>query len=181
MTEIEKEKAVLAEVTVRAWQDMVYRKKLADDPAQVLREAGVILPAGCRVTLLENTGSIAHLAIPRLEDLTGSGKERFLSELAGLIPSPAGLELRLHQNTDDEFFLVIPQPPQPVEPLSDEELTKVCGGGGGGGTFGGGISGIFGGIGNSGNSGGGDLYGSFGGGGIGGHEGHGGQNPTIIS
>lgn len=129
MTESEKKKAALAEVTVRAWQDMVYRTKLADDPAQVLREAGVILPAGCRVTLLENTGSIAHLAIPRLEDLTGSGKERFLSELAGLIPSPAGLELRLHQNTDDEFFLVIPQQPQPVEPLSDEELTKVWGGG----------------------------------------------------
>lgn len=132
MTESEKQRAVVAEATVRAWKDEAYRTRLLDDPAGVLRGAGLELPAGCKVTMLENTGSVAHVAIPRLEDMAAGEKDWFMAELARIIPAPAGLELRLHQNTDDELFLVLPQSPHQVEELSDEELMTVWGGGNGG-------------------------------------------------
>ena len=90
MSDIEQERAIIAEVIVTAWKDQAYREKLAGDPAGVLREAGLELPADCRVTLMEDTGDVSHISIPRLEDMAATDKERFMAELAGLVPVPAG-------------------------------------------------------------------------------------------
>jgi len=132
MTESEKHRGVVAEATVKAWKDEAYRARLLDDPAGVLQDAGLELPAGCKVTMLENTGGVVHVAIPRLEDMAAGEKEWFMAELDRMIPAPAGLELRLHQNSDEELFLVLPQSPHQMEELSDEELVTVWGGGNGG-------------------------------------------------
>jgi hypothetical protein len=176
MTANEKQRAVIADVTVKAWRDKAYHKKLVKDPTGALRDAGLDLPVGCRVTMLENKGNIVHLAIPRLEDMVGVQKERFMADLARLIPVPAGLELRLHQNTDKEFFLVLPQPPQQAEELSDAELMSVWGGGNGGNGGDGGAGGAGGNAGNGGNGGAGFLFGGNGGiGGAGGRGGNGGN------
>ena len=51
------------------------------------------------------------------------------------------VELRLHQNTEDELVLVLPLPPHEAEELSDEELQMVLGSGNGGA---GGLGGLFG-------------------------------------
>jgi hypothetical protein len=149
MSDIEQERAIIAEVIVTAWKDQAYREKLAADPAGVLMEAGLELPADCRVTVVENTGTVSHVSIPRLEDMAATDKEQFMAELAGLVPVPAGREVRLHQDTADERFFVLPLPPQEVDELSDEDLKLVVGGLGGNGGAGG-SAGWFGGNGGAG-------------------------------
>ena len=54
--------------------------------------------------------------------------------------------MRLHQDTEDERFLVLPLPPLEIDELSDEELKLVVGGNGGNG----GAGGVFGGNGGAG-------------------------------
>ena len=169
MSEREKERAIVAEVIVNAWRDEAYREKLIGDPAGTLKDAGLVLSADCRVTLLEDTSTVAHISIPRLEDLAAGEKEQFMADLAGLIPIPSGIELRLRQSTGDERFLVLPLPPSEMEGLSDEELMTVVGGGNGGNGGTGGILGGNGGIGGNGGNG-----GIGGNGGVGGNGGNGG-------
>ena len=110
MSESEKDRVIAAEVIVNAWKDEVYRRKLIDDPAGVLQGAGLTVPADCRITVLENTSTVSHIPIPSLEDMGADDKEQFMAELAQLIPVPGGFEMRLHQNTASERFLVLPLP-----------------------------------------------------------------------
>jgi len=163
MSESEQERVIAAEVIVNAWKDEAYRQKVIGDPAGVLKEAGLTLPADCRVTVLESTSAVSHISIPRLEDMAAGDKEQFMAELARLIPMPAGLELRLHQNTENERFLVLPLSPHQAEELSDEELMMVLGSGNGGA---GGNAGLFGIGGNGGNGGVGGIGGIGGNGGF---------------
>ena len=182
MSESEQERVIAAGVIVNAWKDEAYRTKLIDDPAGVLREAGLTVPADCQITVLENTSTVSHIPIPSLEDMGVAHKEQFMAELAQLIPAPGGLEMRLHQNTASERFLVLPVPPHEAEELSDEELKLVLGGGNAGnagnaGFFGG--NGLFGG--NGGNGGAGGIGGNGGAGGfLGGNGGAGGNAGLII-
>ena len=145
MSQSDRERLIAAEAVVRAWRDDEYRAKLIGDPAGTLEEAGLTLPAGCGITVLENTAAVWHAAIPAVEDLAGAGKDDFLAELARLVPLPAGVELRLHQDTADERFLVLPLPPLGAEELGDEELKLVLGGGNGGAGGNGGSAGFVGG------------------------------------
>ncbi len=104
--------------------------------------------------MLENSDDTWHLAIPRLEDLAAGEREQVAAELAALIPLPGGVELRLHQNTADERFVVLPPAPEQTDALSDEELMQVVGGGNGGnGGAGGAYGGLFGGNGGNGGNG----------------------------
>ena len=183
MSESEKDRVIAAEVIVNAWKDEAYRRKLIDDPAGVLQGAGLTVPADCRITVLENTSTVSHIPIPSLEDMGADDKEQFMAELAQLIPVPGGFEMRLHQNTASERFLVLPLSPHQAEELSDEELKMVLGGGNGGN---GGTGGFFGGNGLfGGNGGAGGLLGGNGGaggllGGNGGNGGDGGRGGLII-
>lgn len=176
MTESENERAIAAEVIVNAWRDEAYRGKLMADPAGTLEQAGLTLPAGCRVTVLENTPAVWHMSIPRAEDLAAGQKEQFAAELAGVIPIPAGVELHLHQSAEDERFLVLPLLPAEMGELSDEELKTVWAGGNGGN---GGTAGLFGGNGGAAGllGGNGGLFGGNGGAGglLGGNGGTGGD------
>jgi len=159
MSQSETERATIAEAIVRAWRDEAYRERLIDDAGAVLEDAGLTLPAGCRVTVLEDTGSVWHVSVPSLEDLAGGERDRFAADLAGLIPLPSGVELHLHQSTASERFLVLPLPPDQADALDDDELRAVVGGnvaagalfGGNGGDGGnGGAGGILGGNGGNG-------------------------------
>jgi len=154
MSQSDRERLIAAEAVVRAWRDEEYRAQLIGDPMGTLKEAGLTLPAGCRVTVLENTDCVWHAAVPALEDLAGAGRDDFLADLTRLVPLPAGVELRLHQDTADERFLVLPLPPVGAEELGDEELKLVLGGGNGGAGGDGGSAGFFGLLGGNGGAGG---------------------------
>jgi hypothetical protein len=132
MSQSEQDRVVVAEAIFNAWKDETYRERLIDDPTAVLGGAGLTLPAGCRVTVVVNGDDIWHLSIPRSEDLAAGDAERLAAELVTMLPLPDGVELRLHQDTADERFIVLPLPPDEADTLSDEDLKAVVGGGNGG-------------------------------------------------
>jgi hypothetical protein len=54
----------LSKAIGRAWADPGYKAKLLSDPAAALAEAGVSIPAGTKVKVLEDTADTRHLVLP---------------------------------------------------------------------------------------------------------------------
>lgn len=52
------------EVISRAWSDPDFKARLKSDPAGVLRAAGVPLPKGMRIEVVENTPEVMHMVLP---------------------------------------------------------------------------------------------------------------------
>ena len=53
------------QVVARAWRDEAVKQRLLSDPAGVLREEGIEVPAGQQVRLVENTDQVMHLVLPQ--------------------------------------------------------------------------------------------------------------------
>ena len=53
------------QVVARAWREPTYKQRLMAEPAAVLREAGIELPAGQQVRVVENTDQVVHLVLPQ--------------------------------------------------------------------------------------------------------------------
>jgi len=65
MSDIEQDKAkIYGKVIARAWRDPAFKEKLIASPLAALKEAGVTLPAGVTVKVVENTDSHFHLVLP---------------------------------------------------------------------------------------------------------------------
>jgi hypothetical protein len=58
------QQAAYYKVTARAWSDPAYKARLMADPAGVLKEAGIDMPAGMKVKAVENTSDVAHFILP---------------------------------------------------------------------------------------------------------------------
>ena len=52
------------QIVAQAWADPEFKRRLLADPAAVLRERGIELPAGARVRVVEDTDEVVHLALP---------------------------------------------------------------------------------------------------------------------
>ena len=52
------------QVVARAWADPAYKQRLLADPAAVLAEQGVAVPAGVAVQVHEATPAVRHLVLP---------------------------------------------------------------------------------------------------------------------
>jgi hypothetical protein len=57
-------RASYGKVVAKAWVDAAYKAKLLADPASVLAEAGVEVPAGVTVKVVEDTSDTVHLILP---------------------------------------------------------------------------------------------------------------------
>jgi len=53
-----------AQVVARAWSDEAFKKRLLEQPAVVLKEAGLEVPEGLQIKVVENTGRLVHLILP---------------------------------------------------------------------------------------------------------------------
>jgi hypothetical protein len=51
-------------VILKAVEDPPFRERLLREPAAVLREAGIVLPEGLKVTFVENTRDVVHIVVP---------------------------------------------------------------------------------------------------------------------
>jgi hypothetical protein len=71
-----------AKVIAKAWSDDAYKQRLIDDPRPVLTEAGLDLPEGTEVRVVENTDSVAHFVIPAAPG-EGEISEEALSHVSG--------------------------------------------------------------------------------------------------
>ena len=73
--------AAYGKVVARAWRDPAFKAKLIADPQAVLREAGVAVPAGATVKVVENTGTHLHFVLPPKP--VGQLSDEALDEVAG--------------------------------------------------------------------------------------------------
>ena len=70
------------QVVAKAWQDESFKRRLLDDPAAVLKEHGIAVPAGVQVRVVEDTDQVRHLTLPvRTSDSQISEEE--LVQVAG--------------------------------------------------------------------------------------------------
>jgi hypothetical protein len=53
------------DLVARAWADSAFKMRLLADPAAVLKEHGMTLPAGITVKVVENTDNLIHLVLPQ--------------------------------------------------------------------------------------------------------------------
>ena len=53
-----------SQLVARAWGDAAFKKKLLADPAGVLKENGLLVPAGIKIVVVENTEKVLHLTLP---------------------------------------------------------------------------------------------------------------------
>ena len=72
------------QIVARAWREPAYKQRLMADPAAVLREEGLAVPAGQQVRLVENTDQVLHLVLPQkprdlsdeqLDHVAGGGQD----------------------------------------------------------------------------------------------------------
>jgi hypothetical protein len=54
----------ISQLIAKCWADEDFKQTLLADPAAALKAAGVELPAGTTVKIVENTDKVFHLAIP---------------------------------------------------------------------------------------------------------------------
>jgi uncharacterized membrane protein YgcG len=59
---------IVAQITARAWLDPVFKARLLADPAAVMREHGIDVPADVRLVMHENTAAERHLVLPQKPD-----------------------------------------------------------------------------------------------------------------
>ena len=73
--------AAYGKLVARAWRDPAFKAKLIADPQAVLREAGMAVPAGATVKVVENTGTHLHFVLPPKP--VGQLSDEALDEVAG--------------------------------------------------------------------------------------------------
>ncbi len=72
----------ISKVISRAWSDAEYKAKLLSDPAAVLAEAGVEIPAGTTIKVVENTAETNHLVLPRAPEGASELSDDALEKIA---------------------------------------------------------------------------------------------------
>ena len=65
MADKEQDKAsAYGKIIAKAWRDPSFKAKLLADPQSTLRQAGVSIPAGVTVKVVEDTGTDFHFVLP---------------------------------------------------------------------------------------------------------------------
>ena len=80
-TDQEKTNAAYGKVVARAWRDPAFKAKLIADPQAALKDAGVPVPPGVKMTVLENTNTHIHVVLPPKP--TGELSDEALDKVAG--------------------------------------------------------------------------------------------------
>jgi hypothetical protein len=68
------------QIVTKASQDVKFRNRLLADPATVVKESGLEVPAGVQLRVLENSDYVLHLVLPPLQ----TEKELSDAELEGV-------------------------------------------------------------------------------------------------
>jgi len=73
--------ATYGKIVARAWRDPAFKAKLIANPEAVLKEAGMTVPGGITVKVVENTDTHSHFVLPLKP--TGQLSDEALDEAAG--------------------------------------------------------------------------------------------------
>lgn len=139
MTQGDRNRAVTAEVVARAWREPAYLERLRKNTKATLVEAGMTIPDGAEVVLLENTPKIVHAILPIKSDLPRyqAQIDKATKLLADL---PEWMEVRILRDSATRHFFVVATPPKTTGELSEADLEAVAGGKGSSGGVVGAIS-----------------------------------------
>jgi hypothetical protein len=75
------DRAAIGKIIARAWTDEGYKARLVSDPRSVFDEAGVDLPEGVDIRVVEDTPSVNHFVLP-LAPVEGELSEEALEQVA---------------------------------------------------------------------------------------------------
>ena len=64
MAEMQDWQRSFGQVVAHAWSDDGFKQRLMDDPATVLQEQGLTVPAGKQVRVVEDTEETVHVVLP---------------------------------------------------------------------------------------------------------------------
>jgi Nitrile hydratase, alpha chain len=73
----------MRKVVARAWTDPAYKAKLLSDPHSALAEAGVDVPVGIRLKVVEDTVETKHFVLPAAPADAAELSAEELAEVAG--------------------------------------------------------------------------------------------------
>jgi hypothetical protein len=122
----DRERVIKAEVIATAWKDVQYKERLKNQPRAVLTEAGIDVPKGVNVNVLENCPNQVYVVLQRAE-IFEQTRDRFLKSLNWMLPLPPGVRLDMVQDTATDRYMVIPQAPD-ISHMSDEQVLTAAGG-----------------------------------------------------
>lgn len=72
----------IAKAVARAWHDAAYKAKLLNDPHAALAEAGVDIPKGTRMKVIENDADTHHIVLPKAPPNSGALSRLELEKVA---------------------------------------------------------------------------------------------------
>ena len=75
------DRAAIGKIIARAWSDGGYKARLVSDPASVFEEAGLDVPEGLDVRVVEDTPGVRHFVLP-LAPGEGELSEEALEQVA---------------------------------------------------------------------------------------------------
>ncbi len=133
--------ALGARVVARAWADADFRARLLADPVSTLAE---FHPQTVPIAVLEDTPTTHHVIVCTLCSCYPSGllgnppawyksfeyRSRVVREPRAVLAEfgmtvPADVELRVHDSTAEQRYLVLPLQPPGTESWSEEELAAL--------------------------------------------------------
>ncbi|WP_390914048.1 hypothetical protein [Pseudosulfitobacter sp. SM2401] len=126
MAEGDKEKVIRAEVVANAWKDPGFLAELVANPAGVLSDAGLDVPKGTNVKVVQNTAQDVYVVAQHAEDFEET-REQFMNGINWMLPLPAGVRLHMLQNTETDRHMVIPQAPN-LQDMSDDDVMTMASG-----------------------------------------------------
>lgn len=100
-------------VVAKAWSDDAFKPRLLAEPATVLRENGIELPAGMQVQIHEATATQAHFVLPvrpealsdeQLEAVAGGGIAAARGGVPGDAGSGRGCDVRIRRIDSGKCF-----------------------------------------------------------------------------
>jgi hypothetical protein len=102
------ERAKYGKVVAKAWSDSAFKAKLLKDPQAALVEAGVEVPAGVSVKVVEETETTRYFILPPPPE--GELSEEALEKVAGGTQGEAPGQL-INAGDDPIIGPVLPDPP----------------------------------------------------------------------
>jgi hypothetical protein len=135
------------DVIQRANTDPQFRNRLKANPAAAAKDAGVEVPAGADIDVVEDRTDELHVFLnsrPQTAELKAiveraredaDYKARLLAEPRRVVESsisgrlPPTIQVRVHDPQPGQILLVLSQPSSTDSELSDAELDAVAGGG----------------------------------------------------
>ncbi len=79
----------MSKAIARAWAEDAYKAKLLNDPHAALAEAGIEIPAGTTIKVIENTADTQHIILPVAPADAGALSIEELEKIAGGVDAEA--------------------------------------------------------------------------------------------